>query len=373
MSITIKEVTTKKELNAFLNLPYRLYKDHKYYVPPLKFDEKATLDKNKNPAFEFCEATYWLAYKNDKVVGRIAGIINNAYIDKWHNKYARFGWIDFEEDEAIATALLQQVETWAKSKGMTAVHGPLGFTDLDHEGLLIEGYDQLSTMATLFSYPYYKKFIENNGYQKDTDWVEYKIKIPKQLPEGLIKIASIVERRYNLHVIKAKKPKEILPYAKPIFDLINNAYAHLYGVTELTAKQIDYYTKAYFGFMKTDFVSLVVDKDNNLVAFGITMPSLSHALQKCNGSLLPFGFIHLLKALNKPKVADFLMVAVRKDLQGKGVNAIFIREIGKAYIQRGIEFAETNIELENNTKVQTIWKHFDATQHKRRRCYIKHL
>lgn len=373
MSITIKEVTTKKEFNAFLDLPYRLYKGDANFVPPLKFDEKATLSKGKNPAFDFCEAKYWLAYKDGRVVGRVAGIINQAYIDKWKNKYARFGWIDFEEDEAIATALLQQVESWAKEKGMVAVHGPLGFTDLDHEGALVEGFDQLGTLAALYNYPYYPVFYERNGYKKDTDWIEYKIKIPAQLPEDLLKISSLVERRYELRVIKAKKPKEILPYAKPIFDLINNAYSGLYGVTELTDKQIQYYTKAYFGFMKVDFVSIIVDKDDKLAAFGITMPSLSKALQKSGGSLFPFGFIHILQAMSKPKIADFLMIAIRKDLQGKGVNALLIREIGASYIKNGIEFAETNHELEDNTKVQSIWKHFDAVQHKRRRCYIKML
>ena len=373
MTIEIKEVTTKKQFNEFLDLPYRLYKGHQYFVPPLKFDEKATLSKEKNPAFDSCEAKYWLAYKDGKVVGRVAGIINNSYIQKWKNKYARFGWIDFEEDEAIATALLQQVEAWAKEKGMVAVHGPLGFTDLDHEGALVEGFDQLGTLAALYNYPYYPVYYEKNGYKKDTDWVEYKIKIPKQLPEDLLKIASLVERRYGLKVIKAKKPKEILPYAKPIFDLINEAYAELYGVTELTDKQIEYYTKAYFGFMKVDFVSIIVDKEGKLAAFGITMPSLSKALQKSGGSLLPFGFIHILTAMSKPKIADFLMIAVRKEFQGKGVNALLIREIGNAYIKRGVEYAETNVELEDNTKVQSIWKHFDAVQHKRRRCYIKHL
>ncbi|MBS1639325.1 MAG: GNAT family N-acetyltransferase [Bacteroidetes bacterium] len=373
MSITIKEVSNKKEMNAFLDLPYRLYKGNPYFVPPLRFDEAHTLDKKKNPAFEHCDAKFWIALKDGRVVGRIAGIINNNYISKWKNKYARFGWIDFEEDEAIAKALLNTAEDWAKQNGMTAIQGPLGFTDLDHEGLLVDGFDQVATLATLYTHPYYKTFIENNGYTKDADWVEYNIKMPKTLPENLTKIASIVERRYGLQVVKAKKPKDILPYAKDVFNLINDAYSDLFGVTELTEKQIEYYTKAYFGFMKVDFVSLIVDKNNQLVAFGITMPSLSEALQKSGGSLFPFGFIHILKAMSKPKKADFLMIAIKKDLQGKGINAVLMREIGNAYIKRGIESIETNHELELNTKVQTIWKDFDHVQHKRRRCYIKHL
>lgn len=373
MSIIIKEVTNKKQLKAFIDFPTRLYKNHRYYVPPLRFDEKSTLQKKSNPAFDYCEARYWLAYKNDKVVGRIAGIINNAYIEKWHNKYMRFGWIDFEDDEQIAKALTAQVETWAKEKGMTAVNGPMGFTDLDHEGMLVEGFDQMGTLAAIYNHPYYPLFIEKLGYTKDADWVEYKIKIPEAIPEKIEKLAGIVERRYDLKVVKARKAKEILPYTKEIFELINSAYEGLYGVVPLTDKQIKYYTKQYFSFIRTDFVPLVIDKEGHLVAFGITMPSLSTALQKAKGSLLPFGFFHILKALKKNNLVDLYLVAIRKDLQGKGINAILMHEMAKSYIKNGIKYAESNPELELNKKVQSIWEHYEAVQHKRRRCYIKHL
>jgi len=373
MAIEIKEVTNKSQFNAFLDLPYRLYKDHAYHVPPLRFDEAATLNKDKNPAFDYCEAKYWLAYKDNKVVGRIAGILNKAYVEKWKNKYVRFGWIDFENDIAIAKALIEKVESWAKELGMTAVHGPLGFTDLDHEGMLIEGFDQLGTLASLYNHAYYPELIAQLGYTKDTDWVEYRINLTQAIPEKVEKIASIVQKRLGLSIIKAKKPKEILPYAKPIFDLINSEYAELYGVTPLTDKQIAYYTKQYFGFMRTDFVSLIVDREGKLAAFGITMPSLSIALQKAKGKLLPFGVFHILKAMKKNDTVDFLMIAVRKDLQGKGVNAILMNEMAKSYIKNGIKYAETNHELENNTKVQSIWSDLDAKLHKRRRCFIKHI
>jgi len=373
MAIEIKEVTTKKQFNAFLDLPYRLYKHDPYHVPPLRFDEAATLNKKKNPAFDYCESRYWLAYKEGKVVGRIAGILNKAFVEKWKNKYVRFGWIDFENDIEIARALIEKVEEWAKELGYTALHGPLGFTDLDHEGMLVEGFDQLGTMAALYNHAYYPELIQQLGYVKDTDWVEYRIKVPDTVPEKLEKMAAIVERRLGLSVIKAKKPKEILPYAKPIFDLINAEYANLYGVTPLTEKQIAYYTKQYFGFMRTDFVSLILDKEGKLAAFGITMPSLSKALQKADGKLLPFGVFHILKAMKKNDTVDFLMIAIRKDLQDKGVNAILMLEMTKSYIKNGIKFAETNHELEDNTKVQSIWKSFDAKQHKRRRCFIKHI
>ncbi len=373
MDIVIKEVNDKKLLKAFIDFPYHLYKGNLFYVPPLQFDEKATLRKDKNPAFEYCEARYWLAYKQDKVVGRIAGILNNAYIKKWNNRFLRFGWLDFEEDEQIAMALISQVERWAKEKGMTAVHGPMGFTDLDHEGMLIEGFDQLGTLATIYNYPYYPSFIENMGYNKDTDWVEYKIKIPVSMPEKLKAMASIAERRFNLSTVKARKAKDILPYSKDVFDLINSTYSELYGVVPLTEKQIKYYIKQYFSFIRADFVSLVLDNNGKLIACGVTMPSISIALQKAKGRLLPFGFVHILKALKNNKLADLYLVAVDKKFQSKGVTAILMYELTKSYIDNGIEYAESNPELEMNKKVQSIWKHYEAIQHKRRRCYIKYL
>ncbi len=375
MSIIVKEVTTNKELKAFINLPYRLYKDHPYYVPPLSFDEMGTLRKDKNPAFDYCEAKYFLAYKDGKVVGRVAAILNHAFIEKWKNKYMRFGWIDFEEDIEIPSALLAEVEKWAKEKQMDAIHGPMGFTDLDHEGMLVEGFDQLGTLAAIYNYPYYPKFLAELGFVKDADWVEYKIKIPQQMPADFEKMASIVKRRLNLTVVQAKKPKEILPYTKEIFELINSCYSHLYGVVPLTDKQIEYYTKQYFSFIKTEFVPLIIDQNGKLVAFGVTMPSLSLALQKAKGSLLPFGLFHLLGALKKGKnkFADLYLVAVDKAYQGKGVNALLMYECNKTYIDYGMEYAESNPELELNEKVQSFWERFDAVKHKRRRAFIKRL
>ena len=372
-SIIIKEVINKKQLKAFIDFPYRLYQGNKYYVPQLKKDIADTFSKNKNPAFEFCEAKYWLAYKGDKVVGRIAAIVNHAFIEKWENKYMRFGWIDFEEDEEITKALLGQVEMWANEKEMTAVHGPLGFTNFDYAGLLIKGFNQLGTFATIYNHPYCPLFIERAGYSKDVDWVEYKIKLPDVVPEKLEKIAAIVQKRYQLHVVRLRTTKDLLSYAKDIFRLINSAYADLYGMVTMTEKQIEYNTRKYLSFIRPDFVSLVLDKNDELAAFGITMPSLSLALQKAKGSLYPVGFIHILKAFRKNNFADLCLVAVRKDLQGKGVNAILMSELTKSYIKNGIEFAESNPELEENTKVQSIWEYYDTVQHKRRRCYIKYL
>ena len=371
MQIEIKEVTNNKQLKAFIDLPYRLYKGNACFVPALRFDESATLRRDKNPAFDYCEARYWLAYKGDRVVGRVAAILNHSFIEKWQNKYMRFGWIDFEEDPRIPEALMKMVENWAKEKGMTAVHGPMGFTDLDHEGMLVEGFDQLGTLATIYNYPYYPKMIEALGFQKDVDWVEYKIKLPDTVPEKLEKIAGIVEKRYDLHFVRAKKAKQILPYAKAIFDLINSAYSDLYGVVPLTDKQIQNYTKQYFSFIRTDFVPLVVDNTGKLIAFGVSMPSLSLALQKAKGSLFPFGVLHILKSIKKNDLADLYLVAVDKAYQGKGVNAMLMHELCKSFLKNGIKYAESNPELELNKQIQAFWQYFDVVQHKRRRCYIK--
>lgn len=373
MSLIIKEVSNSKELNDFVNFQYQLYKDNPYFVPPLRFDEIDTLRQDKNPAFDYCEARYWLAQRNGKTVGRIAAIINHAFIEKWGKNYLRFGWIDFISDQAVANALLEQVETWAREKNMEAVHGPMGFTDLDHEGMLIEGFQQIGTLATIYNFPYYPKYLEVCGYQKDADWVEYLIKLPKQVPENLRRISSLVKKRCQLRVLNITKPKQILPYAKELFQLVNTTFSDLYGVVSLTERQMSYYTKQYFSFIKPDFVSLIIDREGKLAAFGVAMPSLSAALQKTNGKLFPFGFFHLLRALRTNTIIDLYLVAIRPDLQGKGVNAIIMDELTSACIKHGIQFAETNPELEKNTKVQALWEYYETRQHKRRRCYIKHL
>ena len=285
----------------------------------------------------------------------------------------RFGWIEFEQDSNIAKALLTKVEEWAMEKGMSAVHGPLGFTNFDYAGLLIEGFDQLGTFATIYNYPYYASFIENAGYKKDVDWLEFKIKLPERMPEKLEKIARIVEKRLDLKVVKIRSKKDVIPYANELFTLMNASYAELYGMVPLNDRQIAYNTKKYLGFIRPDFVSLVLDKNGALAAFGISMPSMALALQKANGHLFPFGIFHILKAFRKNDLGDLALIAVRKDLQGKGVNALLMHDLTKSYIKNGIKYAESNPELETNTKVQSLWEYYDTVQHKRRRCFIKHL
>ncbi|RLD56932.1 MAG: hypothetical protein DRJ01_14560 [Bacteroidetes bacterium] len=373
MGIEIKEVNTKKDLKKFISFPFKLYANHKYWIPPLHFDEMNTLDKEKNPAFAFCEVKYWIVYKDGKIAGRIAGIINNRYIEKWGNKYARFGWIDFIDDENVSKLLLNTIENWANNKGMKAVQGPLGFTDLDPEGTLVEGFNELGTIATIYNYPYYPKHLENNGYKKDVDWVEFEVKIPDKIPEKITRIAKIVKKKYKLKIFKAKKSKDILLYARDMFHVLNEAFEPLYGVVPLTEKQIDKYIKQYFSFIQTKYISIILDENNKVAAFAITMPSLSKAFQKAKGKIFPFGFIPILKSLKKNDLIDLYLIAVRPDLQGKGINTLLFNELINIYIDNNIKKAETNVELENNIKVQAQWKFFETRQHKRRRCFIKNL
>lgn len=372
MSVKLKEINTFHELKQFVNFQYKLYKTNKFWVPPLKKDELLSLRKDKNPAFDFCETKYWLAYKDGDVVGRIAGIINYKFNDKFNAKIIRFGWIDFVDDELVAKLLLTAVEEWGKKKGMNEVHGPLGFTDMDGEGTLIEGFNEQSTLGSIYNYSYYPDLIEKTGYAKDVDWVEFKVTITeKTIPEKISRITDIALKRHNLHLLKVKKSKELLPYAREIFYLINKSYKDLYGFVELSDKQIDMYVKQYFGFIKPEFLPIILNNKNEIVAFGITMPSLSNAFQKCNGSLFPFGFLHILKAMKNNDALDLYLTAVRPDMQDKGVNAILMNETNKVIIKNNIKTVETNRELENNSKVQAQWKFFEHRLHKRRRCFKK--
>ena len=374
MNINLSEVSSKKELRKFVNFQFDLYEDNRYWVPPLKKEELFLLDREKNPAFEFCETKYWLAYKENKIVGRIAGIINHKFNEKFNKKIMRFGWIDFVNNKEVSGSLLNAVENWANEKGMNEIHGPLGFTDMDGEGTLIEGFDELSVLGSIYNYDYYPTLIEEEGYSKDIDWVEYEVTMTSDpVPKKISRIAEIALKRNKLHLLQAKKAKELLPYAKEMFYLINKSYQDLYGFVELSDKQIDMYVKQYFGYIKPEYLPIVLNEDNEMVAFGITMPSMSKAFQKAEGKLFPFGFIHILKAMkNNPKL-DLYLTAVRPDMQDKGVNAILMNEINKMIIRNGITKVETNRELEDNSKVQAQWRFFENRLHKRRRCYKKEL
>jgi len=373
MQPVIQEVTTLKDLRAFIRFPRQLYKDNPYYVPALFADDYATLRWDRNPAFDHCEARYWLAYQDGKVVGRVAGIVNKLYQENWGVNYGRFNWIDFIDDPDVSRALLETVEGWVQSFHVEAIHGPLGFTDMDREGMLIEGFDQLSTMVTFYNHPYYREHLERLGYAKAIDWVEYEITVPKEPVEAISRVAEAARQRSNLHILKVKQKKDLLKYAGQMFEVFNEAYRNLYGVVPLTDKQVAMAIKQYFGLVLPEFVPFVINEQDELVGFGITMPSLSHALQKSGGNLFPFGFIHLLKALSKNDRADLYLIGVRDGYRGKGVNAILMDHILKTYQKRGITKVESNPELETNDLVQSQWKYFEKRQHKRRRVFIKHL
>ncbi len=373
MTIIVKEVKSRNELKKFIRFPFEIYKENSCWVPPMIFDEMKTLSPQKNPAFDFCDATYWLAYKDGKIVGRIAGIINHKFNQKFAKKTARFGWLDFVDNAEVSAALFKTVEKWALDKGMESIHGPLGFTDFDGEGMLIEGFNELSTFGSIYNHAYYKEHIEKLNYEKDVDWVEYEVTFNPSMPEKVSRIADVVAERENLKVLKVKKAKEMLPYAKEIFYLINAAYKDLYGFVELSDKQIDMYVKAYFGFIKPDYVPIVLDKNNKVVAFGITMPSLSKAMQRSNGKLFPFGFLHILKAMKNNPNVDLYLTAVDPEFQNKGINAMLINQMHKVFVKHNIKKVETNRELEGNSKIQAQWRFFDSRLHKRRRCYKKNL
>ena len=375
MSVTLKEAKTKSDLRKFAKFNIDLYRDNPYHVPGLISEEIMTLSKDKNPAFENCEAIYFLAYKENKIVGRIAGIISHASNAAWNQKRARFGFVDFIDDDDVVNELFAAVEEWARQKGMEEIHGPMGFTDMDHEGRLVEGFDQIGTMATIYNYAYYPEQMKRLGYVKDCDWLEFKIYIPAEVPEKHLRIGEIVKKKFGLKVMKFKNAKEIMPYARKVFQTLNEGFAPLYGFAKLTDKQIDYYINMYIPMLRYNLVTIIVrEADDVVVGFGISMPNLSRALQKAKGHIFPFGFIHLLKALRtKPKVIDLYLTAVLPEYQNKGVNALLFCDLIPEYIKMGAEYAESNIELENNIAVQSQWEYFRREHHKTRRAFIKKL
>lgn len=375
MDIVVKEVTDKKELKKFVKFNIDLYKDNPYHIPGLIEEEMVTLDPKKNPAFEVCDAVLFLAYRGKEIVGRIAGIINRPSNEVWGQKHARFGFVDFIDDEQVVDALFVAVEKWAKRYGMEVLHGPLGFTDLDHEGMLVEGFDQLGTMATIYNYPYYPQHMERMGYVKDQDWHEFKIYIPEGIPEKHQRVGEIVKKKYGLKVLKFTSRKEIWSYAQRIFETLNVAFAPLYGFAPLTQKQIDYYVNQYIPMIRLDMITVIIrEEDDAVVGFGISLPSLSRALKKVKGRLFPFGFIHLLKALKaKPKVVDLYLMGVLPEYQNKGVNALLFNDLIPVYRNLGVVYAESNPELEANSAVQAQWNYFERGHHKTRRAFSKRI
>lgn len=377
MAIEIKQVTTRRELKRFIRLNYEMYKDNAFAVPDLYEDMLKTFSRDKNPAFEFCEADYFLAYKEGRLVGRVAAIINRRANATWQKQTVRFGWIDFVDDEDVSRALIDTVAAWGRERGMTEMEGPLGFTDMDAEGMLTEGFDQLSTMATIYNYPYYPQHMERLGLTKAMDWIEMKLMVPPQVPDKYVRIAEIVKQKYNLHVRKLKSVREIkrTGIGQHIFDLINESYAPLFGYSQMTQAQIAQYVKEYLPILDLSLVTLIENEQDELVGVGISMASLSTALQRAKGKMFPLGWWHLAKALywKKPPIVDLLLVAVKPEYQNKGVNALLFTDLIPQYIRHKFVWAETNPELEVNDKVQSQWQYLENYLHKRRRCYRKDI
>ena len=376
--VKIVKVSDKTQLEEFIQFHYDLYRGNEYDVPNLHSDEVTTLSQDKNPACEFCKAPYFLAYKDGKVVGRVAAIINEKANKRWGQSRVRFGWIDFIDDIEVSRALLAAVENWGREQGMKEAVGPLGFTDMDPEGMLTWGFDQLGTQATIYNYPYYPEHMEKlGGWEKDNDYVEYKMYVPDEVPEKYAKIASMIEKRYNLHVKKLTRDEVFKKgYGQKIFSIINDTFKDLYGYSELSQKQIDHYVKMYLPMADLNLITLVEDwnADKKVVGVGITIPSLSRAFQKCkNGRLFPFGWWHVLRALKYQKTegVDLLLMGILPEYRAKGANALMFADLIPWYQKYGYKWGESQVEMESNDNVQSQWGPLKPENHKRRRCYVK--
>ena len=374
MAITIKEITDRQGLRRFVRFPNELYRGNRYYVPQIESMEMDTLTPGKNRAFEVCEGKYWLALDDDgKVVGRIAGIINHKYNQKVGKKICRFGWIDFIESQEVVHSLMSKVEEYAASMGMEEVEGPVGFLEFDISGVLVEGFDQIPTAYGKYNSPYYEPLILNEGYKKETDFVEYRITVPDNI-DRYVKFADLVAERQQLREAEYSGKKELIrKYVDGIFAVLNSCYSKLHGFSELSPAQCDDLKKQFLPNLNLDYISVIVDKNDKVVGFGITLPSLSLALQKAKGHLFPFGFIHILKALRKNDTIDALLIAILEEYQDKGVNAMIISKIGKGMHKNGIKYVESTRELEENHNVQNLWGRFEHHLHKRARIYVKNL
>lgn len=375
MGIEIREVTSKKDLKTFIRLPFKLYEDCPYWVPPLIMDELDCFNPQKNPAYEGAESKLFLAYKDDEPVGRIAGVNSWLANEKYKSKDIRFGWFDTINDYEVARALFQAVEQWGTQLGMETITGPQGFCDLDPAGIQIKGFDQLATIAYPYNYQYYPELVEQHGFKKDVDYLEFRSVNPldEGIPERLLNLVDKLQKRSSLKILKFKKKKELLERSKELFELLDESFEELYGTVPLTQKQIDYYVKKYIGFVDKDMVKAALNENNEMVGFMITMPSLSKGFQKAKGKLLPFGWYHILKSTKEHEVIDFYLAGVKKQYRGSGVDLMMVMEIVKTAMAKGFKYSESNLELEDNKKVHAQWKYFNPTQHRSRRIYKKKI
>lgn len=374
MKVTIKEVRTKKDLRAFVHFPNLLYKDNPYYVPQIESMDRDTLTPSRNHAFEVCEGKYWLAYdEGGAVVGRVAGIINHRYNEKTGDKICRFGWIDFIDDRCVSKALMDTVECYAKGKGMDIVNGPMGFLEFDAAGVLVEGYDKLPTAYGKYNAPYYESHLTEMGYVKDADYVEYLIKVPEVIPERYARMAELVSIKNSLHQAELRNRTDLEPYLDGLFRCLNAAYGHLHGFSELSIGQCDDLKKQFLSNINVDYVSIVLDADEQVVGFGVALPSLSKAMQKAQGSLFPLGWWHMLKALTQNDTLDLLLIAIDEKYKNKGVNAMIFDKFAQGITRNGIKYIESTRELEDNTSVQNLWRYLEHDLTKRARTYVKRI
>jgi predicted GNAT family acetyltransferase len=375
MSVEIREVETKKELKTFIKVPFEIYKGDPYWVPPLIMDDLDTFTPTKNPAYENADARLFLAYKDGKAVGRIIGILSHAANDKYNTKNLRFGWFDTINDYEVARSLLMTVEKWGKELGMETMTGPHGFSDLDPEGMLVEGFDQLPTISVYYNFPYYPEFVEKYGFKKEIDYLEFRSVNPQEtgIPPKLLRLGERIKERSGIRVHKFKSKRELKKRTVDLFYLLNEAFEEIYGSVPLSEKQILYYVKKYFSFVDKDLIQLAVDENDEAVGFMIAMPSLSKGFQKAKGRLLPFGWFHILRSLKDYEVLDFYLAGIKKSYRGQGIDLLMVLEVLQAALKKGVKYAESNPELETNKKIHAQWKYFNPTQHKRRRIYRKDI
>ncbi len=371
--ITVQPVTSKRDWKLFFDFPNQLYKNNPYYVPTLLLDEKWNFNPKKNPAFEYIDAVAFLATDEGKIVGRIAALINHKLNNAQQKKYMRFTRFDVIDDIEVSRLLFERVFAWGKQQGMDTVIGPIGFSDLDKQGLLVDGFDQLGMFITLYNHPYYREHLEELGFSKDVDWVEYKVYVPEKIDPRIEKISEMAQRRNGYRLLSFNCKKEVLPYAHQLFHMYNESFAHLYGFCPLTDGQIDLAIKQFLSLVSLQYIFVVVDAVQSVIGFGIMVPSLARAMQKSRGHLFPLGFARILRSRKKHEVLDMYLIAVKPEYLGRGVNAIILHEGIKKAIENGVHYAETGPELEDNDKVQTQWKNFRTEQHKRRRCFIRPL
>lgn len=369
--IAVRACITASDLKQFVQFPYSLYASSEYWVPPLISDELKALQARTNPALRDAEAQFWIAEKDGKVAGRIAAFINRQYNEKTGEQLCRISRLEFIDDKDVSHALLVTAERWAREKGMKGVHGPLGFTNLDHQAILIEGFDHLPSIASEYHLPYYKAHLEAEGYEKEMDWVEFRLKLEKEIPEKALKLSDMIQRRYSLKVVHFNSHKEMMPYGPKVFELLNKAFGDLFSFVPMGQEMSEFYYKKYFSTLHPQFVKVIEDKDGNLVGFIISLPSLSSAMQQAKGRLFPFGWYHIMQALKKPKVVDLLLTGIHPDWQAQGVSAILITELQKVMQQHGTEYVETTGMIETNEKAINHWKNYDHIQHKRKRCFRK--